>query len=211
MNADVKRRCDNEGDLIPLVASVANLNPRGLALRALLVCVTGSLFSSCTFPSNPVALSAANFQQNAGALGVQEKTVHNGVSLHQDAAPSFSPPLTLHTEAAPEEPAPLVNSYKQVGLASYYHHSLQGQPTASGERYSTNKFTAAHKSLPFGSKLRVTNQKNGQSVIVTVNDRGPWIKGRIIDISNCAARAIGLERSGVTSVRVELISRGAAS
>lgn len=86
------------------------------------------------------------------------------------------------------------------GVASYY---WQGQQTASGVRFNPNGMTAAHRTLPFGTKVRVTNHSNGRSVVVTINDRGPFIKGRIIDLSRGAAQVIGMTGSGLARVSVE--------
>jgi rare lipoprotein A len=83
------------------------------------------------------------------------------------------------------------------GLASYYK---TGKRTANGERYAPNGFTAAHRKLPFGTKLKVTNLRNGKTVVVRVNDRGPFIKRRVLDLSYGAAKAIGLHRTGVAKI-----------
>jgi rare lipoprotein A len=91
----------------------------------------------------------------------------------------------------------------QVGLASYYAEEFQGRPTASGARYDMNALTCAHPSAPFGSRLRVTDLESGRSVVVTVTDRGPFSKGRIVDVSLAAARRLGMVQRGVTRVRVE--------
>ena len=96
--------------------------------------------------------------------------------------------------------------YPQYGYASWYGKSLHGKKTASGERFDQHSFTGAHRSLPFGTLVRVKNLKNGKEVVITVNDRGPFIRGRIIDISRAAASSIGILRLGVTRVRVEIIS-----
>jgi rare lipoprotein A len=89
------------------------------------------------------------------------------------------------------------------GRASYYGNE-SGSRTASGQRFNQSAMTAAHRSLPFGTKLRVTHR--GQSVIVTINDRGPFIKGRVLDLSTGAARAIGLTGAGVGQVTAEVVS-----
>ena len=86
------------------------------------------------------------------------------------------------------------------GIASYY---WQGQQTASGQRFNPSGMTAAHRTLPFGTKVRVTNHSNGRSVVVTINDRGPFIKGRIIDLSRGAAQVIGMTGQGLARVSVE--------
>ena len=91
------------------------------------------------------------------------------------------------------------------GLASYYGRELAGNRTASGEAFDPDDFTCAHRSLPFGTKIRVTNLANGQSVVVRVNDRGPWGRGRVIDISQAAAKEIGMHRSGTARVRMTLV------
>ncbi|MBJ7437952.1 MAG: septal ring lytic transglycosylase RlpA family protein [Sphingopyxis sp.] len=78
------------------------------------------------------------------------------------------------------------------GMASYYGNELAGNRTASGERFNPSQLTAAHRSLPFGSRVRVTNTANGDSVVVRINDRGPFSHGRVIDVSHAAAREIGM-------------------
>ncbi|MDJ0726946.1 MAG: septal ring lytic transglycosylase RlpA family protein [Prochloraceae cyanobacterium] len=91
------------------------------------------------------------------------------------------------------------------GMASWYGKKFQGRPTASGERYNTNALTAAHRTLKFGTKVKVTNLNNGRSVIVRINDRGPFTKGRIIDLSGAAANAIGMIKTGVAPVKIEIL------
>jgi len=92
------------------------------------------------------------------------------------------------------------------GVASYYGNELAGNRTASGERFDPGQLTAAHRSLPFGSRVRVTNTSNGDSVIVRINDRGPFARGRVIDVSHAAAREIGMHRSGTARVKLSLLS-----
>lgn len=91
------------------------------------------------------------------------------------------------------------------GIASYY---WQPQAVASGGRFNPNALTAAHKTLPFGTKVRVTNLNNGRSVVVTINDRGPYIKGRVIDLSRRAAQVVGMTGSGVAPVSYAVLGRG---
>src|SRR6516225_5688351 len=88
------------------------------------------------------------------------------------------------------------------GVASYYGESFRGRKTASGEAFDPDAMTAAHRTLPFGTCLQVENLENGRSVRVRVNDRGPFAAGRVVDLSEAAARAIGLLRSGVARVRL---------
>ena len=94
----------------------------------------------------------------------------------------------------------------QEGEASYYADSLNGRKTASGGFYDKNALTAAHRSLPFGTKVKVTYLKTGQSVEVVINDRGPYAKGRIIDLSGAAAKQLGLIDAGHGKVRLEVIA-----
>jgi rare lipoprotein A len=98
--------------------------------------------------------------------------------------------------------APLIAS-AQSGIASIYAYS--GSRTASGEHMSPGGLTAAHRTLPFGTMVRVTNQSSGRSVVVRINDRGPFVRGRIIDLSPAAARALGF--SGLANVSVDVIGR----
>lgn len=94
----------------------------------------------------------------------------------------------------------------EKGLASYYDDSFHGRKTASGEKYDKNKLTAAHKTLPFGTKVSIKNPANGKSVVVIINDRGPYIKGRIIEISKKAAQQIDLVKMNVAPVEITVVS-----
>ena len=93
------------------------------------------------------------------------------------------------------------------GIASFYGNYFAGKKTASGERFNPSRMTAAHRSLPFGTKVRVTNMRNGRSVVVRINDRGPFIRGRVIDLSKGAAGVIGMVGRGIAPVRVEVLGR----
>ena len=93
------------------------------------------------------------------------------------------------------------------GIASWYGYDGSGNKTASGERYNPEGLTAAHRSLPMGTKIRVTNTRNGRSVVVRINDRGPYIRGRIIDLSAGAARLLGMIGSGVAQVSLEVLGK----
>jgi rare lipoprotein A len=98
-------------------------------------------------------------------------------------------------------------SASQEGDASYYADSLDGNKTASGELYDKTKMTAAHRDLAFGTKVKVTYLRTGKSVTVTINDRGPHVKGRIIDVSGAAAKALGMVEDGHGEVRLEIIAK----
>ncbi|WP_342450066.1 septal ring lytic transglycosylase RlpA family protein [Thiorhodococcus minor] len=92
-------------------------------------------------------------------------------------------------------------------VASYYGKRFHGRLTASGDRFNMHKLTAAHRTLKFGTRVLVTNKSNGRSVEVTINDRGPYIKGRSIDLSKGAAKALGMLGSGVARVELKVLSR----
>jgi len=98
------------------------------------------------------------------------------------------------------------NGYSAEGKASYYGARHHGKRTASGERFDQNALTAAHRSLPFGSRVRVTNLRNDKSVVVRINDRGPYARGRLIDLSFEAAQQIEMIRSGIVPVRVQSLA-----
>ena len=93
----------------------------------------------------------------------------------------------------------------EVGVASWYGVPYHGRTTASGETFDMNDLTAAHPSLPFGSRVRVTNLGNGRSLVLEINDRGPFVKQRIIDVSKRAAKELGFLRDGIARVRVEVL------
>ncbi len=99
----------------------------------------------------------------------------------------------------------IANTAVYSGKASWYGPGFHGRRTANGEVFNSNDLTAAHRSLPFGTKVRVTNMNNGRSVVVRINDRGPFAGGRIIDLSAGAARSINMINSGVAPVRVEVL------
>ena len=96
----------------------------------------------------------------------------------------------------------LPKSTGSQGLASYY---TEGTKTANGETFNSAELTAAHPNLPFGTKLRVTNTNTGKSVIVRVNDRGPFVKGRVVDVSYSAAQALGMVHSGTANVKLDVV------
>ncbi|WP_137863710.1 MULTISPECIES: septal ring lytic transglycosylase RlpA family protein [unclassified Sphingomonas] len=116
------------------------------------------------------------------------------------AALLLSPCALSHANAPGLAPAAAI----ATGEASYYADRFAGRRTASGETYDPSDFTAAHRSLPFGTRVRVTDAASGRSVVVRINDRGPWDKSRLIDISRAAASEIGLVRRGRGTVSLAL-------
>lgn len=115
-------------------------------------------------------------------------------------------PKQVEKITPPAEP-PAASEWTETGYAVWYGEALQGHRTASGEVFDYHKLTAAHRTLPFGSYVEVTRLDNGRSVIVKINDRGPFAENRIIDLSKEAASRIGMVRDGVAEVRLRLVRR----
>lgn len=106
--------------------------------------------------------------------------------------------------SAPRSSTP-ASGHSESGMASYYGNEFNGRRTASGERFDQGKLTAAHRTLPFGTRVKVVNRHNGKSVVVRVNDRGPFVKGRVIDLSSAAFRHIAYLGAGVVPVQIEVV------
>jgi rare lipoprotein A len=106
----------------------------------------------------------------------------------------------------PSSPPEARLAFEEEGYASFYGAEHHGKRTASGERFDARRLTAAHRTLPFGTRVRVTNLDNGRRVIVTVTDRGPYRRERVIDVSRRAAKDLGFLRAGTARVRLEVVS-----
>ena len=115
-------------------------------------------------------------------------------------------PPAQRTDAPPVAAAKEAREHAMEGLAAYYSSRLHGRKTASGKTFDQNALTAAHPTLPFGARVKVTNTKNGRSVIVRINDRGPTQAGRVIDLSRAAAQRLGIRRAGMAQVKLEVVS-----
>jgi len=115
--------------------------------------------------------------------------------------------LAVGATANAQKP-PASGSHTETGLAAVYSDVLDGRTTASGKKYDKTKLTAAHKTLPFGTRVRVTNPKNGKSVELVITDRGPVQKGRILDISRAAAASLGIPATVMREVTLEVIELG---
>src|SRR4051812_11265699 len=98
-------------------------------------------------------------------------------------------------------------AFPQTGVASWYGPGFHGRRTASGERFDQNELTAAHRQLPLGSEVKVTNLENGRSITVAINDRGPYVGGRVINLSKAAAQRLGIVEDGLAKVRIEATPR----
>ncbi len=114
-------------------------------------------------------------------------------------------PATTTKKKTSTGAAPRPSGDVQTGIASWYGGRHHGGPTASGERFNKNSMTAAHRTLKMGTRVRVTRKKNGRTVVVRINDRGPYGKGRIIDLSEAAARELDMIDDGIAQVRVEVL------
>ncbi len=177
------------------------------------VFICGFLLSSCgTAPKSPAKPPASAFGKYYADDGPPEKVPDNLAQI-PDAVPRDEPfhrfanrPYTVFGQSY----APVVNKQpaKERGLASWYGRKFHGQKTASGETYDMFAMTAAHKTLPIPSFVRVTNVKSGRSVVVRVNDRGPFHGNRIIDLSYAAAMRIGIAAAGSGLVEVERVLPG---
>ncbi len=141
-------------------------------------------------------------QPNTPSLNLADGALSAAVAESNKAADSAqrlggaTAGMQQQTELGAERLAKTVAGWQQKGVASWYGPGFHGRKTASGERFNTHELTAAHLTLPFGTKLLVRNERNGKEVVVRVNDRGPYAKSRIIDLSQAAARALGIDGLG---------------
>ena len=177
-------------------------------LSALVVMAAlSSAFQGCGIISDGLSTSTVS--------PVESRT---GDLSHEKAEPHIFPPkippvAKLPPSPEPDQvppitkiPTPAQPTMVETGLASWYGPGFHGKLTASGEVFNQEKFTAAHRTLPWGSRVKVTNLANGKSVDVRINDRGPFGKRRIIDVSRAAAKVLGIVGSGIATVRVESLA-----
>jgi rare lipoprotein A len=168
-----------------------------------------------------VSVTALIAMIGSAGTGVAEISPDAGMAATNPAAPLAASAVAVTAKSAAVAPATSVapgalaegqpaaadlaatKVKDQVGIASWYN---QGQVTASGERFNPHKLTAAHRTLPLDTKVKVTNLENGKTVEVKVNDRGPYIPGRVLDLSSEAAKLLGMEKEGLALVRIEVVS-----
>ena len=136
---------------------------------------------------------------------IQGSTVWQRMSAILMLGIFLSAPSLLFAKERPSHNASHAKSI--IGIASFYSTKFNGRRTASGEKFNSSALTAAHLSLPFGSLVKVTNMRNGKTVVVRINDRGPHVKGRMIDLSKAAATKIGIGRAGTARVRLEVLKK----
>jgi rare lipoprotein A len=189
---------------LPQVAAL-DWRVRALALVALISSQGCGIVSDA--PNRVVSTRGVSPSESQTSNSSSDKpTTH---TFPREIPPIAKVPSPLETEQAPpiaRIPAPSQPTMMETGLASWYGPKFHGKLTASGEVFNQEKFTAAHPTLPWGSRVKVTNLANGKSVDVRINDRGPFGKDRIIDVSRAAARALGMVGRGITTVRVEWLS-----
>ncbi len=165
-------------------------------------------------PNGGNLASNANVQRTASANAPRPSTSPaplaydsqlNSLPAAGHNAPASSPSSPL-ADAEPITGGPNIADFEQQGRASWYGRAFHGRKTASGERFNMNALTAAHRTLPLASWVRVTNQANNKSVVVKITDRGPYARGRIIDLSYAAAAVIGMRGAGTSAVKIEGLS-----
>ncbi len=187
---------------------------RAALLAAALVMTACSVVPQAPVPQSAPAPAGARAPTSKPATGTAPgASSSGGETASAQSNPPAAPPVSPPANPPASMPAAVDNSsvtaagadkttgWVESGIASWYGPRFQGKRTASGERFDTNELTAAHKTLPFGTRVRVRSLADGKEVVVRINDRGPFIKGRIIDLSRAAAQAIGM--LGVKQVEIE--------
>jgi rare lipoprotein A len=163
------------------------------AVQLFVLALTGATLAGCVQHTVQSASRDVSPQESAAQAAPQRRA---SVAHHRHVAAASR--KRFATRAAAARPAATDGS---VGIASFYKYESK---TASGEQFNPNELTAAHRTLPFGTRLRVTNVETGQSVTVRVNDRGPFIPGRVVDVSHSAAEVLGMIDRGITKVKLEV-------
>ncbi|MCL1622683.1 septal ring lytic transglycosylase RlpA family protein [Moraxella sp. Tifton1] len=182
-------------------------------------CLLGASISIATAQFTPAV--AVNNTPNIDKVLNELARQHNGASsliksTRQPTSLTLNSPLLGSSDTTIKKDDPVlqrlaalasntVNKFKQTGLASWYGRQFHGKKTASGETFDMNALTAAHRSLPMNCYIRVTNKDNGKSVVVRVNDRGPFDNDRVLDLSYAAAKVIGLDQHSTGNVMIERI------
>ena len=160
-----------------------------------------SVLAGCAMPPGPAnqARGLPSGTKNADVAGGSTPQAYGSGSARSGDASSES-----HVSAKPlTDNGPDVGNFHQTGRASWYGQFFHGHSTATGERYDMHALTAAHRTLPLGSYVRVTNPSTDSSVVVRINDRGPYARGRVIDLSYAAAKMLGLQHAGTARVKIE--------
>lgn len=169
----------------------------------LLAALGAGLLAGCAHtPAEMRATDTATASQPATGTRTDTKSKPR-LELEHSLELAEAPPFAARSGSTGDDISPA--EQVQTGKASYYGYDFAGQPTASGEPFDPSELTAAHKSLPFGTRVRVTNLANGEQVVVRINDRGPFVGSRIIDVSRRAAERLGMIEEGVIPVRLRVL------
>ncbi|MFA9500733.1 septal ring lytic transglycosylase RlpA family protein [Mannheimia sp. E30BD] len=168
--------------------------------------LTFSSLNSLAATKNTKAKSSISTKKQTASKAIKKtaktaKKVTAKAVKKETAAIKKQSPKNLHKQ--------VTSKHFQTGVASYYANKFNGRRTANGEIFSNAKLTAAHKTLPFGTLIEVTNIRNGRSVIVRVNDRGPYAHARVVDLSSAAAKKIGMHHSGIAKVKIAVVNKNA--
>jgi rare lipoprotein A len=169
-----------------------------------------SILAGCAMPPGPqsqadgIALSTKNAQAAAAQVAPQS---YDTAALDTQPASGAGEGQSLADAQPISAKGPDVSSFHEAGRASWYGLRFHGRRTASGERYDMHALTAAHRTLPLGSYVRVSVPATSKWVVVKINDRGPFARGRVIDLSYAAAKVLGLQHAGTASVKIEGLSR----
>lgn len=173
----------------PLVSAAGVRN----GIRLLAVALVAALLAACAQSS--VVSRKSELAPASRQASLEQNRTTSFVTHRRVAATRKHTPFASHKNAAETAVA-------SQGLASFY---TEGTQTANGEKFDTNKLTAAHRTLPFGTRLRVTSVATGRSVTVRVNDRGPFVPGRVVDVSYSAARTLGMVGGGIAKVKLDVV------
>jgi peptidoglycan lytic transglycosylase len=157
------------------------------------VVVGAAALAACAQSS--VVTRNSEFVGRSQQASLQHNRIASSVTNRRVASVKKHTPFARHNNAAPTQIA-------SQGIASFY---TEDQETASGEKFDTHDLTAAHPTLPFGTRLRVTNVETGRSVTVRINDRGPYVPGRVVDVSHSAADALGMVGNGIAKVKLDVV------
>jgi rare lipoprotein A len=173
----------------PLVSAAGVRN----GIRLFAVALVAALLAACAQSS--VVTGRSELHPASRQASLEQNRTTSFVTNRRVAVARKHTPLATHKNAAETQAA-------SQGLASFY---TEGTQTANGEKFDTNELTAAHPTLPFGTRLRVTSVATGRSVTVRVNDRGPFVPGRVVDVSYSAARTLGMVDGGVAKVKLDVV------
>jgi rare lipoprotein A len=180
-----------EANHIPAASPVSAARVRNV-IQLFVVVLGAASLAACAQSS---VVRNSEFVSPSRQASLQHNRTASFVTNRRVASAKKHTPFARLKNATPTQIASL-------GVASFY---TEGQQTASGEKFDTNDLTAAHPTLPFGTRLRVTNVASGRSVTVRVNDRGPYVPGRVVDVSHSAADELGMVGSGIAKVKLDVV------